>query len=131
MPHGRIDAAGRFVVFQNMIGPPRKTYGLKAADAFALILERCGYTAKWGTEDDRITLGFQLNGQTVPVRFELPMQFGFEFDKEFVMSAVFENGLKGWKALPSDMHTIVHGIAEQELRNPSRTWGLGTLPPPR
>ena len=41
---GRIDAAGRFVVYQTFIGPPPRTYMLKKFDAFALILEHCAYT---------------------------------------------------------------------------------------
>jgi len=131
--HGRIDAAGRFVVFQNLIGPPAKTHGLKPTDAFALILERCGYCAEWSEENGRIGLRFrQCDGELAPVRFDMPIRFGFETDKDFVMQAVFENGLRGWLALPSDVHAIIHSIAEQDLRQPSRLWRwLGTTAVPR
>lgn len=133
MAHGRIDAAGRFVVFQNLIGPPLAVRGLKPTEAFAAILERCRYKPLWNEVDGQISLQFlRADGQLAPVRFELPMQCGFEFDKAFVMNAVFENGLQGWQALPSDTHSQVHSIAEQDLRNPSRLWQwLGTTSVPR
>jgi hypothetical protein len=116
--HRRIDAAGRFVVFQNLIGPPRKTYGLKAPHAFALILKQCGYQAIWGGDVDRLTLHFQQSdGRLAPISFERRIEFTFELDKDLLMTAVFENGLKGWLALPADKFAIVHSMAEQELRN--------------
>lgn len=132
MTHRRVDAAGRFVVFQNLIGPPNKTYGLKPAEAFVLILERCEYKAVWSTEGDRLLLHFQRpDGVLAAVRFERRIEFNVELDKDLLLPEVFENGLKGWKALPSDRYAIVHAIAEQDLHNPSRSWRLGATSLPR
>lgn len=122
---GRVDAASNFVVYQNLIGPPPRTYGLRKLEAFALIMERCGYEAEWKEDAGHITLRFRCThtGELATETFESASRFGFGSDQDLMMSKVFEAGLKGWFAMPSDLFTIHFSIAEQELRGPTRTLG--------
>ena len=122
---GRVDAASSFVVYQNLIGPPPRTYGLRKHEAFALIMERCGYEAVWNETAGLITLQFRcINaGELATETFESASRFGFGSDQDLMMSRVFESGLKGWFAMPSDLFTIHFSIAEQKLRGPTRTLG--------
>jgi hypothetical protein len=126
---GRIDAAGRFVVFQTFIGPPPRTNMLKKFDAFALILEKCGYEAVWRHDDRTLTLSFRLaDGATAPESFDAELRFGIASDQDLMLSKVFEAGLKGWRALPSDMFSILRGIEEQKHRGARPLVGLEPNP---
>jgi hypothetical protein len=126
---GRIDAAGRFVVYQTFIGPPPRTYMLRKSEAFALILEHCAYEAVWDHDNKTLTLSFRLQDGTVaPERFEAELRFGIASDQDLMMSKVFEAGLRGWRALPSDMYSILHSIEEQKHRRARPMIGLKPNP---
>jgi hypothetical protein len=122
---GRVNAASKFVVYQNLIGPPARSYGLRKPEAFALIMKRCGYEALWKEDAELLTLRFRnlATGELATETFEAASRFGFGSDQDLMMSKVFEAGLKGWFATPSDLFAIRFNIAEQRLRGPTCTHG--------
>jgi len=115
----RIDAASRFVVFQNILGP---FWGmLKKEEAFSLILARCDYEPEWSSTPEAVTLRFRRVGSApdeafAPESFSAPPRWGYGSDRLGIISLVFQQGLQGWFAMPSDRFTIVHGIERQKAR---------------
>lgn len=108
----RYDAASRYVVFHDILTPV--AHGVKTEEAFALILEQCGYEPIW-SEDERgvmLRLRVHASGEIVPESFGRDRVKGsVAVLRDRIMSGICAQGLQGWRALPRDQYALDHSRA--------------------
>ena len=103
----RYDAASRYVVFHDILTP--LAHGVKTEEAFALILEQCGYEPVWSEHERGVTLRLRMraSGEITPDSFERDRMKGNNAVlRDLIMSHVCMKGLLGWRMLPRDQYTI-------------------------
>ena len=111
----RWDAASKFVVFHDILVP--LVWSATKPQAFALILEQCGYEPIWSEGKAQMTLRFRSKDSTELAAecFVRDLRSGPVLTRETLMSDACEAGLRGWRTLPRDSFAIQHGIAERTI----------------
>jgi len=132
MGKARGEGSRHFVIYCDPL-KPLDGMGWPIEQAFAALLEQCGYAAEWDVKQTAV-LSFRhldgphkgvLAGVMAPVAH--PQSFsaeilrgnnGEETARQHVMRTVLDAGLNGWRGDTRDRYSTIRSIAEQRRRSP-------------